>query len=465
MTSSNQLRIAFVEESTFGVTPSPNPTMLTINSTGHGLGNQNKFDQDPTIRSDRNVTDLVRMDRTAGGAINYALRYSSDAGAESTLMRYALQSAAEVATVSTTGTTAAAFSPITCTITAGPPSYFTVSSVHNLAVNDVVRFTTTGTLPTGLSLLTDYYITTILSTAQAQFSLSLGGAVVVLVAGSGSGTHSITQQINEVTLASPSNLSAGDIVRVRTSSDALLGYFPIVSIASSVITIEGTLAASQSGLKFVRGAKMKNGTNQKSMSIEIGYVNTGLYEVFPGCVVDAMEFSVATEQMITGSYSIMGKAGSGSSISPITINYTNASTTTVMESVDHIPNFRVGGVNYAARSISVNIANGGEPQKAIGTLGVTAVRSGTFTVKGQIACYFSSITEYNKMIAATSSSFLMITQDTAGNAYSWYMPTVKYGGVSVPVSGQDTDVIMTLDYQAIYNSIIAGTILVQRFDN
>ena len=258
MTSSNQLRIAFVEESTFGVTPSPNPTMLTINSTGHGLGNQNKFDQDPTIRSDRNVTDLVRMDRTAGGAINYALRYSSDAGAESTLMRYALQSAAEVATVSTTGTTAAAFSPITCTITAGPPSYFTVGSVHNLAVNDVVRFTTTGTLPTGLSLLTDYYITTILSTAQAQFSLSLGGAVVVLVAGSGSGTHSITQQINKVTLVSPSNLSAGDIVRVRTSSDALLGYFPFVSIASSVITIEGTLAASQSGLKFVRGAKMKN---------------------------------------------------------------------------------------------------------------------------------------------------------------------------------------------------------------
>jgi len=416
MTSSNQLRIAFVEEITFGVTPS-SPTMRTINSTGHGLGNQNKFDQDPTIRSDRNVTDLVRMDRTAGGAINYALRYSADTGAESTLMRYALQSGAEVAaTASTTSTTAAAFTTITCTsITAGPPSYFTTSSAHSLAVNDVVRFTTTVTLPTGLSLLTDYYITTIVSSTQAQFSLSLGGAVVVLVAATGSGTHSITQQINEVTLASVSNLSAGDIVRVRTSTDALLGYFPIVSIAGLVITIEGTLAASQTGLKVVRGAKMKNGTTQKSMSVEIGYVNTGLYEVFPGCVVDAMEFSVATEQMITGSYSIMGKAGSGSSTSPISSDpYTPASTTTVMESVDHIPNFRVGGVNYAARSISVNIANGGEPQKAIGTLGVTAVRSGTFTVKGQIACYFSSITEYNKMIAATSSSFLMITQDTAG---------------------------------------------------
>lgn len=379
MTSSNQLRIAFIEESTFGSTPST-PNMLTINSTGHGLGNQNKFDQDPTIRSDRNVTDLVRMDRTAGGSINYALRYSSDSGAESTLLRYALQSGPETASASTT-------------------------SASNTATT--------------------------------------------------------------ITLQSASNLSVGDIVRIRTGSSVLLGYFPILSIAGSVITIDGTITSGQAaGLTVVRGAKMKNGTTQKSMSVEIGYVNTGLYEVFSGCVVDAMDFSVATEQMITGSYTIIGKAGSGVSTSPISgATYAAASTTTVMESVDHIPNFRVGGVNYAARSISVNLANGGEPQKAIGTLGVTAVRSGTFTVKGQIACYFSSITEYNKMIAATASSFLMVTQDTAGNAYSWYMPTVKYGGVSVPVSGQDTDVIMTLDYQAIYNSTIAATILVQRFEN
>lgn len=269
-----------------------------------------------------------------------------------------------------------------------------------------------------------------------------------------------------MTLADATSFLGGDVVRIRTSAGTLIGYFPIASVNGLVVTIEGTVLGAQAGLLVVRGARMKNGTTQKSMSVEIGYVNTGLYEVFPGCVVDAMEFSVATEQMITGSYSIMGKAGSGSSTSPISgATYNNASTTTVMESVDHIPNFRVGGVNYAARSISVNIANGGEPQKAIGTLGVTAVRSGTFTVKGQIACYFSSITEYNKMIAATTSSFLMVTQDTAGNAYTWYMPTVKYGGVSVPVSGQDTDVIMTLDYQAIYNSIIAATILVQRFDN
>lgn len=467
MTSSNQLRIAFIEETTFGSTPA-SPTMLTINSTGHGLGNQNKFDQDPTIRSDRNVTDLVRMDRTAGGSINYALRYSPSAGAESTLMRYALQSGTEVAVSGLkTGSTATAFPPITLTsITAGPPSYFTAGAAHGLAVNDVVRFTTGGTLPTGLSLLTDYYITTVLSVSQAQFSASLGGSPVVLVASTGSGTHSITQQINKVTLDNVTDLSAGDIVRVRTSSDALLGYFPIVSIVSLVITIEGTLAAGQSGLKVIRGAKMKNGTTQKSMSVEIGYTNTGLYEVFPGCVVDGMDFSVATEQMITGSYTIIGKAGSGVSMSAISSAiYTAASTSPVMEAVDHIPNFRVGSVNYAARSISVNIANGGEAQKAIGTLGVTAVRSGTFTIKGQIACYFSSIVEYNKMIAATTSSFLMVTQDTAGNAYTWYMPTVKYGGVSVPVSGQDTDVIMTLDYQAIYNSTIAATILVQRFEN
>ena len=461
MTSSNQLRIAFIEETTFGSTP-PTPTMLTINSTGHGLGNQNKFDQDPTIRSDRNVTDLVRMDRTAGGSINYALRYSPSAGAESTLMRYALQSGTEVAVASTTGDT-----KIAVTFTLGSTSLFTTASPHSLVVNDIVQFTTTGALPTGVSTSTNYYVLSGgLTTTQAQFALTQGGTAIVLSGAAGSG-HSLQYQnpTNTITLSSATNFSGGDVVRVRTSAGTLLGYFPVASVNGSVISIEGTISGAQTGLLVVRGAKMKNGTTQKSMSVEIGYTNTGLYEVFPGCVVDGMDFSVATEQMITGSYTIIGKAGSGVSMSAIGASYNAASTSPVMEAVDHIPNFRVGSVNYAARSISVNIANGGEAQKAIGTLGVTAVRSGTFTVKGQIACYFSSIVEYNKMIAATTSSFLMVTQDTAGNAYTWYMPTVKYGGVSVPVSGQDTDVIMTLDYQAIYNSIIAATILVQRFDN
>jgi len=61
---------------------------------------------------------------------------------------------------------------------------------HNLAVNDVVQFTTTGTLPAGISLATDYYIKTS-STGSVTISASLGGATLNIT-DAGTGTHTIT---------------------------------------------------------------------------------------------------------------------------------------------------------------------------------------------------------------------------------------------------------------------------------
>lgn len=61
---------------------------------------------------------------------------------------------------------------------------------HNLAVNDVVQFTTTGTLPAGISLATDYYIKTS-STGSVTISATLGGATLNIT-GTGTGTHTIT---------------------------------------------------------------------------------------------------------------------------------------------------------------------------------------------------------------------------------------------------------------------------------
>lgn len=61
---------------------------------------------------------------------------------------------------------------------------------HNLAVNDVVQFTTTGTLPAGISLSTDYYIKTA-PTGNVTISATLGGATLNIT-DEGMGTHTIT---------------------------------------------------------------------------------------------------------------------------------------------------------------------------------------------------------------------------------------------------------------------------------
>jgi hypothetical protein len=75
----------------------------------------------------------------------------------------------------------------TVTITIAAPGVVTWAN-HGLSVNDTIRFTTTGALPTGLAINTTYYVKEVLSANTFTVSTSAGGAAVTT-----SGTQSGTQ--------------------------------------------------------------------------------------------------------------------------------------------------------------------------------------------------------------------------------------------------------------------------------
>lgn len=76
----------------------------------------------------------------------------------------------------------------TATITIATPGVVTWTA-HGLVANDVVKFSTTGALPTGITAGTTYYVrSTGLTTNTFQISTSAGGSAVN-TSGSQSGTH------------------------------------------------------------------------------------------------------------------------------------------------------------------------------------------------------------------------------------------------------------------------------------
>ena len=75
----------------------------------------------------------------------------------------------------------------TVTISIAAPGVVTWAN-HGLSVNDTIRFTTTGALPTGLAINTTYYVKTVLSANTFTVSTSAGGTAVTT-----SGTQSGTQ--------------------------------------------------------------------------------------------------------------------------------------------------------------------------------------------------------------------------------------------------------------------------------
>ena len=76
MADGSRIRVSIVSEGVnYGVVPT-SPTMLVLPVTGSGLADRLGYVQSNVINPDRNVDDLVRLSKAAGGTIPLELRYS-----------------------------------------------------------------------------------------------------------------------------------------------------------------------------------------------------------------------------------------------------------------------------------------------------------------------------------------------------------------------------------------------------
>ena len=130
MSDSNRLRVSIVKESTYGVTPT-SPTMQIMPVTGQSLRDAVGYTQSNIINADRNVEELVRLSKTAGGQLPTELMFSPT-GEALELLLCATMCASEtaVATVASCSTVVS-----TKTITRASGSFVS----DGITVGDIVR--------------------------------------------------------------------------------------------------------------------------------------------------------------------------------------------------------------------------------------------------------------------------------------------------------------------------------------
>ncbi|MFY9342222.1 MAG: phage tail tube protein [Planctomycetota bacterium] len=75
MSDSSRVRVSIVSESSYGVTPA-SPAFLVLPITGVSMKDRVGYVQSNVINSSRDVEDMARLSRSAGGGIPIELRYS-----------------------------------------------------------------------------------------------------------------------------------------------------------------------------------------------------------------------------------------------------------------------------------------------------------------------------------------------------------------------------------------------------
>ena len=196
---------------------------------------------------------------------------------------------------------------------------------------------------------------------------------------------------------------------------------------------------------------LKVGTTPKYFSMEDAANDISQFRLFTGLSVSSMNVSIAPNQMVTGSFDMVGKgmtqAASSGSASPATASSTNSPFDSYSGTISD------GGAGISiVTSIDFSLTNSFAPTFVIGSDSAQQLEFGRAVVEGTMTVYYEDETLINKFLNETESSISVTVNDPTGaSAYTFDFPRVKYNGASVPLQNPQSRLI-TLPFVALYDT-------------
>lgn len=377
----SQFDIGYVAESSWGSTPASALQLLRV--TGESLGQSLESTISNTLRSDRNVDDVIRTAIQGQGDVNFEMSYGS--------------------------------------------------------FDDFLEAGLGGDFSADLAISA----TTISADGTGE---TLDGSLTTEFA----------------------NVEVGQWIKVAGFTEtANNGFFRVTAKASDAqITLDANLTTEAAGdTVVITGGMLRNGTTKKSFTLEKQFTDVSEYISLVGMRVATLALNIATGQIVTGTLGFQGKNAAINASSVGTGAATAATTTGVMNAIDHVKNIEWNNdaAAFDIQNIALNITNNLRNQNAVGNLGSIGIGYGTCEVSGSMQAYFADSTLYDEFIAFSERAVSFRLEDTAGNAYIVTLPKIKITANDVAAGGQNQDVFANLQIAAKLDSTTSCAIQIDRF--
>mgnify|MGYP000666369126 CR=1 FL=1 len=211
--------------------------------------------------------------------------------------------------------------------------------------------------------------------------------------------------------------------------------------------------------------ELKVGTTLKSFSIEDYLSDIDQARLFTGMAVSSASFSIQPNQMVTTTFSFMGKDMSVSA----TEKTVNAAT--IAQPFDAYSGALTIGDNGGAlssiatvTSVEFSVDNALSPTFVVGSNSTPQLEYGRATIEGTITAYFEDLTLVNRFLNETESAFKVTVDDpTAANEYGFFFPKVKFNGADAPLQNPQSRLI-TIPFVALYDATEASNLVITRPD-
>lgn len=250
----------------------------------------------------------------------------------------------------------------------------------------------------------------------------------------------------------------------------------VTAPTSTVLTLSPSTPLSGVGLIAVAASVqiatsvVQNGNDRSSFTLEWDQTDVGQLLQYVGMRPNTLSLDFSVGAMLTGSFGFFGaKHGiTQATTLPGGPSFTASQDGDGMNSVTDMGVLQVGGTNLLAggasfiQKVSLEVNNNLRGQKALGVFGNAGVGYGELAISGTMECYFENETLYELALAGGIADLALGVADGKGQGYLFEMPKIKFKDAAVNLGSKDSDVMLSLPFQAFYDTTAKRGISITR---
>lgn len=208
------------------------------------------------------------------------------------------------------------------------------------------------------------------------------------------------------------------------------------------------------------GRFVRNGTTKPPFVVE-KQLSTVNFLKYPGSMINTFSLDLVSRAIATGTIGFIGKEGIYAAASIDATGYTVASTSRVMNASHNVGTITEAGVPLvtALKSLRAAITPNLRANDGLGTKGLTSIGAGTVSPTGSVEAYFSTSALLEKFLAHTYSSLSWRVKNADG-LFIFEFPYIQFSTGDVDIEGINTDLMQTLEFNAIMHPTDGYTVQV-----
>lgn len=210
------------------------------------------------------------------------------------------------------------------------------------------------------------------------------------------------------------------------------------------------------------GKVVKIGTTLRTFTIERAFEDVSQYQVFNGCAINQMSVQIQPEQMVGGTFDILGMSADPMAAASIDgSGYTAAATNDPMSAFEGQLS-EGGAASAVVTGINFNLNNNRSLEAVVGSKFSPDVFEGIATVTGEATVFFEDEVLFNKFVNETISTLSVQVDDLNGTDFlAMGFPAIKYTGGDMDPP-QQGPVPITMPWEAQVSALTGTSMYIQR---